>query len=193
MDRLRRAMDRLRALIADAIQYVQNASPRERRLILFAGSGVLAFLLLVLWAGFGRSISRHEDGLAEKRASFEKVQRLAAGYGQQEQERQLLEARLRQSPPALMGFVDGLARQEGVEIGSMADRGVVGGGQNGRPRESSVEVSLGKVPLDKLMRLLQSIERSPGVVRVRRLRLRKSQENKDTLDVSLTVSAWQAA
>ena len=192
MERLRRAMDRLRALIADAIQYVQNASPRERRLILFAGSGVLAFLLLVLWAGFGRSIARHEDSLAEKRSSFEKAQRLAAGYGQQEQERQLLEARLRQSPPALMGFVDGLARQEGVEIGSMADRGV-GGGQNGRPRESSVEVSLGKVPLDKLMRLLQSIERSPGVVRVRRLRLRKSPESKDTLDVSLTVSAWQAA
>ena len=193
MDRLRRAMDRLRALIADAIQYVQNASPRERRLILFAGAGALAFLLLVLWAGFGSSISRHEDSLAEKRSNFDKVQRLAAGYGQQEQERQLLEARLRQSPPALMGFVDGLARQEGVEIGSMADRGVVGGGQNGRPRESSVEVSLGKVPLDKLMRLLQSIERSPGVVRVRRLRLRKSQENKDTLDVTLTVSAWQAA
>ena len=186
-------MERLRALIADALQYVQNASPRERRLLLFAGGGVLALLLLVLWAGFGSSIARHEDGLSEKRTSFEKVQRLAAGYGQQEQERQLLEARLRQSPPALMGFVDGLARQEGVEIGSMADRGVVGGGQNGRPRESSVEVSLGKVPLEKLMRLLQSIERSPGVVRVRRLRLRKSQESKDTLDVTLTVSAWQSA
>jgi general secretion pathway protein M len=193
MDRLRHVMDRLRALIADAIEYVQNASPRERRLILFAGAGALAFLLLVLWAGFGSSISRHEDALAEKRSNFDKVQRLAAGYGQQEQERQLLEARLRQSPPALMGFVDGLARQEGIEIGSMADRGIVGGGQNGRPRESSVEVSLGKVPLEKLMRLLQSIERSPGVVRVRRLRLRKSQENKDTLDVTLTVSAWQAA
>ena len=139
------------------------------------------------------SIRRHETALDEKRSAFEKVQRLAAGYGQQEQERQLLEARLRQSPPQLMGFVDGLARQEGVDIGSMLDRGVVSGGQNGRPRESSVEVSLGKVPLEKLMRLLQSIERSPGVVRVRRLRLRKSQENKDTLDVTLTVSAWQSA
>src|SRR5712664_658559 len=173
-------MERLRALIADALQYVQNASPRERRLLLFAGGGVLAFLLLVLWAGFGRSITRQEVALEEKRSAFDKVQRLAAGYGQQEQERQLLEARLRQSPPALMGFVDGLARQEGVEIGSMADRGVVGGGQNGRP-------------LEKLMRLLQSIERSPGVVRVRRLRLRKAQESKDTLDVTLTVSAWQSA
>ena len=186
-------MERLRALVTDAVQYVQNASPRERRLLLFAGGGVLAVLLLVLWAGFGSSIRRQEAALDDKRSSFEKVQRLAAGYGQQEQERQLLEARLRQSPPALMGFVDGLARQEGIDIGGMVDRGVQAGGQNGRPRESSVEVSLAKVPLEKLMRLLQSIERSPGVVRVRRLRLRKSPENKDTLDVTLTVSAWQSA
>jgi len=186
-------MERLRALVADALQYVQNASPRERRLLLFAGGGVVAFLLLVIWLGFGSSIRRHQDALEEKRAAFEQVQRLAAGYGQQEQERQLLEARLRQSPPALMGFVDGLARQEGIEIGSMADRGVVGGGQNGRPRENSVELSLGKVPLEKLMKLLEAIERSPGVVRVRRLRLRKSADSKDTLDVTLTVSAWQAA
>jgi type II secretory pathway component PulM len=186
-------MDRVRALITDAVQYVQNASPRERRLLLLAGGGVVMFLLLVLWVGFGSSIRAQETALDERRSAFEKVQRLAAGYGQQEQERQLLEARLRQSPPALMGFVDGLARQEGVDIGGMVDRGVQAGGQNGRPRESSVEVSLAKVPLEKLMRLLSSIERSPGVVRVRRLRLRKSQENKDTLDVTLTVSAWQSA
>ena len=186
-------MEKLRTLLADAMQYVQNASPRERRLILFASAGVLAFVLLVLWAGFGSSISRHHDSLEEKRSAFEKVQRLSAGYAQQEQERQMLEARLRQSPPALMGFVDGLARQEGIDIGGMADRGVQGGGQNGRPRESSVDVSLSKVPLDKLMRLLQDIERTPGVVRVRKLRLHKSSENKDTLDVTMTVSAWQAA
>jgi general secretion pathway protein M len=186
-------MERVRALIGDALQYVQNATPRERRLLLLAGAGALIFLLLILWAGFGSSIRKHENSLAEKRSSFEKVQRLAAGFAQQEQQRQLLEARLRQSPPTLMGFVDGLARQEGLEIGGMTDRGVQSGGQNGRPRESSVEVSLGKVPLDKLMRLLQTIERSPGVVRVRRLRLRKSPENKDTLDVTITVSAWQAA
>ena len=186
-------LHKARALLGDAVQYVQNASPRERRLLLFAGAGVTAFLLLILWAAFGSSIHRHEESLAEKRSAFDKVQRLSASYGQQEQERQLLEARLRQSPPALMGYVDGLARQEGVEIGSMLDRGVLSGGQNGRPRESAVEVSFAKVPLDKLMRLLQAIERSPGVVRVRRLRLRKSTENKDTLDVTMTVSAWQAA
>ena len=54
-------------------------------------------------------------------------------------------------------------------------------------------MNLGKVPLDKLVRLLQNVERSPGVVRVRRLRLRKSFDNKDVLDVSLSVSAWQGS
>ena len=101
--------------------------------------------------------------------------------------------RLRQSPPALMSFVDTTSRNAGVEVGGMSDRGVVAGGQNGRPRETSVEVNLGTVPLDKLVKLLTDIERSPGVVRVRRLRLRKSYDNKDALDVSLTVSAWQGS
>jgi general secretion pathway protein M len=185
-------MERLRALLADAQQYLAAASPRERRLIGFTAAGVTAFLLLVLWLGFGSSIRKHEEALEERRSSFEKVQKLAAGFGREEQERQLLEAKLRQSPPALMGFVDAIARQEGVEIGGMSDRGIRAG-QDGRLRESSVEANLGKVPLDKLMRLLQNIERSPGVVRVRRLHLRKSSDNKETLDVTMTVSAWQGA
>jgi len=186
-------MDKLRALFADAQQYLAAASPRERRLVGLMAAGITGFLLLIIWLGFGSSIRKHEDVLEEKRGFFEKVQKLAAGFGREEQERQLLEARLRQSPPALMGFVDGMARQEGVEIGGMSDRGIRAVGQDGRLRESSVEANLGKVPLDKLMRLLQNIERSPGVVRVRRLHLRKSSDNKETLDVTMTVSAWQGA
>ncbi|GAC1339729.1 MAG: hypothetical protein NVSMB23_09090 [Myxococcales bacterium] len=187
------ALDKARALAADAIEYLAAASPRERRLVGFAASGVFLFLLLVIYAAFSSAISRRTSSLEEKRAAFAKVQVLARNYGQQEQERQMLEARLRQSPPGLMAFVDGLAKEQGLDIASMSDLGIQRGGQNGRPRESSVEVNLGKVPLDKLTRLLEALERSPGVVRVRRLRVNKSRESKDALDVSLTVSTWQGA
>jgi len=92
-----------------------------------------------------------------------------------------------------MSFVDSTAKSDGVEVGGMSDRGVISGGQNGKPREQSVEVNVSKVSLDKLVKFLADIEHSPGVVKVRRLRVRKSFENKDLLDVSLSVSVWQGA
>ncbi len=188
-----RLLERIRALWADGQAWLAAATPRERRLLLLAGGAVFLFVVLIAWAGFSSAIRGAEAALDDKRSDFEKISRLAAGYGALEQERQLLEARLRQSPPALMSFVDTQARNDGVEVGGMSDRGVVAGGQDGRPREMSVEVNLGKVPLDKLIKLLTDIEHSPGVVRVRRLRLRKAYDNKDMLDVSLSVSAWQGS
>src|SRR5258708_11115333 len=186
-------MEKIRALLADAQTWLSAASPREKRLLAFAAGGFLLFVVLIVWASFSSSIRKAQITLDEKRDDFEKISRLAAGYGLQEQERQLLEARLRHSPPALMSFVDSSAKTAGVEVGGMSDRGAVAGGQNGQPQEMAVEVNLGKVPLDKLVKLLQDIEHSPGVVRVRRLRLRKAFENKDVLDVSLSVSAWQGS
>jgi type II secretory pathway component PulM len=185
-------MDRLRALWVDIQSWLAAASPRERRLLALSAGGAFLLILLIGIASFRGAIRGAQASLGEKRSDFDKISRLAQNYGAQEQERQLLEARLRQSPPALMTFVDTTARNDGVEVGGMSDRGVVAGGQGGRPRESQVEVNVGKVSLDKLVKLLADIEHSPGVVRTRRLRLRKS-ENKDQLDVTLTVSAWQGS
>ena len=185
-------MEKIKQLISDASEYLANASPREKRMVALGAGGVALFIVLMVFASFTGSIHKKQDSLEEKSADFEKVQRLSADYNSREQERQLLEARLRQSPPALMSFVDGLAKEKGVEIGGMSDRGVVSDGKGGRPKESSVEVNLGKVPLEKLLQLLDGIDKSPGVVRVRRLRVRKSTENKEALDVTMTISTWSA-
>jgi len=184
-------MNAIRKLIADISEYLDAASPREKRLILGAVVGVLLFAVLVGYASFSSAIGKAERTLEEKRDDFAKVEKLAATYGAQEIERQSLEQRLRQSPTQLMSYVDGLAKGSQVDIPSMSDRGVVAGGQGGRPRESQVEFNLTKVPLDKLNAFLKSLESTPGVVRVRRLRIRKSYDNKDTLDVNIAVSTWQ--
>jgi general secretion pathway protein M len=186
-------MEKIRALIADGQAWIAAATPRERRLLSMAAGGVALFIVFVFWVSFGSAIRKAQDNLEEKQRDFEKISRLSAGYAVQEQERQLLEARLRQSPPALMSFVDGTAKADGIEVGGMSDRGVIAGGQNGKPREQSVEVNLTKVPLDKLVKLLSDLEHGPGVVKIRRLRIRKSAENREMLDVSLSVSAWQGA
>jgi len=193
MEKIRALLGKIGALLSDGQAWLAAATPREKRLLALAAGGLFFFAGFIGWASFRSGISHAQSALEEKQLDFDKISRLAAGYGVQEQERQLLEARLRQSPPALMSFVDTAAHNDGVEVGGMSDRGAVAGGQNGRPREVSVEVNLGKVPLEKLVKLLNDIERSPGVVKVRRLRLRKSFDNKDLLDVSLSISAWQGS
>jgi general secretion pathway protein M len=186
-------MDKIRALIADGQAWLAAATPRERRLLGMASGGVALFIVFIFWVSFGSAIRKAQSNLEEKQADFEKIARLSSGFAQQEQERQSLEIRLRQSPPALMSFVDSTAKAGGVEVGGMSDRGVVSGGTGGKPKEQSVEVNMSKVPLDKLVKLLSDLEHGPGVVKVRRLRVRKSNENKELLDVSLSVSAWQGA
>jgi type II secretory pathway component PulM len=186
-------MDKVRALIADAQAWLAAATPRERRLLAMASSGIALFVVFIFWVSFSSAIRKAQGNLAEKQLDFEKISQLSSGFATQEQERQLLEARLRQSPPALMSFVDSTAKSDGVEVGSMSDRGVIAGGNAGKPKEQSVEVNMSKVSLDKLVKLLSDLEHSPGVVKVRRLRVRKSPENRDLLDVSLSVSAWQGA
>src|SRR2546428_557457 len=73
-------MDRIRAWWADAQAWLAAATPRERRLIMLAGGGVLLFIVLVTYASFSAAIRRAETALDEKRADFEKISRLAAGY-----------------------------------------------------------------------------------------------------------------
>src|SRR3954453_1574454 len=129
-------MDRVRALLADLQAWLPGASPREKRLLAMASGGVLLFIVLIGWASFSSAINKAQLSVEEKHDDFDKISRLAPGYGAQEQERQLLEARLPQSPPALMSFVDTAAKNDGVDVGGMSDRGVIAGGQTGKPKET---------------------------------------------------------
>ena len=79
-------MGRIRAWWTDARAWLAAASPRERRLITLAGGGILLFVVLVTYASFSAAIRRAETALDEKRSDFEKISRLAAGYGALEQE-----------------------------------------------------------------------------------------------------------
>ena len=78
-------MDKLRALLADAQAWLSASSPREKRLLALAAGGVLVFVVLIGWASFSASIRKAQAALDEKRDDFEKISRLSAGYGAQEQ------------------------------------------------------------------------------------------------------------
>ena len=58
-------------------------------------------------------------------------------------------------------------------------------------REESVEVNLARVEPPRLGRLMQSLERGPGVVKVRRLRLTTRTDDPKLVDATFVVSTYQ--
>src|SRR2546422_6737263 len=97
-------MDRIRAWWADAQAWLAAATPRERRLIMLAGGGVLLFIVLVTYASFSAAIRRAETALDEKRADFEKISRLARGQRALEEALPVPQRPLVPRPPAPTGF-----------------------------------------------------------------------------------------
>jgi len=79
-------MEKLRALMADGAAWLAASTPREKRLLAMAARRQRALIVLIAYA---QLLLRHPQGrktsLEEKQLDFEKISRLAAGFGAQEQ------------------------------------------------------------------------------------------------------------
>jgi general secretion pathway protein M len=57
--------------------------------------------------------------------------------------------------------------------------------------EESVEVNLVRIELGKLARLIQGLERGPGLVKVRRLRIATRTDDPKLVDATVVVATYQ--
>ena len=84
-------------------------------------------------------------------------------------ERAALEARLKGPPVQLMSHVSQVGSGLGVEVTDLRPTGAPV--ELDGVMEESVEVNLVRIELGRLARLIQGLERGPGLVKVRRLRI----------------------
>src|SRR5512136_3426898 len=181
-------MEPLRRIRAQVEAFLSRLSPRERVMVSAAAVAVAAFVLFLATTGISRSLSARESRIAQKTQMLSQLGKLTAGYRQAQAERQALEARLKGPPLQLMSFVSQTGAQAGVEVNDL---------RPGTPStsegltEESVEVNLARIDLPRLARLVDALERGPGVVKVRRLRVATRNDDPSLVDVTLQVSAWQ--
>jgi general secretion pathway protein M len=182
-------METLRRWRASVEAFLVRLSPRERVMVMAAAAAVVAFVLFLVVTGVSRSLRARERRVEAKTQMLSQVGRLTASYRQQQAERQSMEARLKGPPVQLMSFVSQTGAQLGVEVNDL---------RPGTPSttegltEETVEINLARMDLGKLARLLDALERGPGVVKVRKLRMATRNDDPALVDVTLQVATWQA-
>lgn len=157
-------------------------SSREKRMVGGAGAAVACFAIFMVVFTFGNKADAIRKRTAEKISKLDEVQTLASGYRDAKARQDALEAQLRGSNVRLVSYLEEKAKPAGIELPSInpkADAPIEGS----KIVESSVEVTLSDVKLNRLVDFLQSVEAGPGIVKVKNLRLepRVAQE---------TVTAW---
>lgn len=173
--------------LKNALAYVQHwfaqLSSRERRMVLVAGSALAAFLVFIVFISFSNSAAGYRSRTEDKAEKLSEVQSLAASFRESEQQRQAVERQLGgMGNVPLMTFLEEKGDAAGLDIRTINPRNDLPIG-DGRIIESAVVLTLADVSLDKLVRFLADVERGPGVVKVKELRLepRRDQE---------TITAW---
>ena len=163
-------MDRLRQLWADAQTWWSGLSRREKVLVGAAsgGGGGLRLLRRPVRAAGSADDTRRRT--ATKLTQLAEAQALSQSYAEAERARKADEAQLseeRRQPhhlPRGEGRA-GRARHPGAHAQGGRPVG------DGRIIESTVELTLTDVTLPKLVTFLSAVERGPGMVRVKSLRI----------------------
>lgn len=182
-------MNRLQELFAEVGSYLQKLSPRERLLVgLTAGAAVL-LLLFFSGLGFVSAVHRHQLAIENKTKALREISQLAGSYAERSRSRQQLEQRLK-NKVALFTFIDEVSKKKHIEIGDMQDRGNTVG--QDKITESTVELDLTKVTLDRLTAFLKALEHDPRLIRVKKIRVRGRIDDPNSVDASLTISAYSS-
>jgi general secretion pathway protein M len=182
-------MERLKQLRAELEAWLGRLSPRERALVGAATAAALLFVGSLMAAGMGASVRSRESRIVEKTKVLDQVGQLAGGYRRVQMERAALEARLKGPPVQLMSHVSQVGSGLGVEVTDLRPTGAPV--ELDGVTEESVEVNLVRIELGRLARLVQGLERGPGLVKVRRLRISTRTDDPKLVDATVVVATYQ--
>ncbi len=175
-------MSAITDLQARVQQQLAALSAREKKMLGGAAAALSIFVVFMVLFSFGNTADKIRDRTAKKIVQLDEVQTLAAGYRDAKARQDALENQLRMSNVRLVSYLEDKAKPAGIELPSINPKSDVPL-DGSKIVESSVEVTLTDVRLDRLLDFLKAVEAGPGIVKVKYLRMepRPAQE---------TVTAW---
>ena len=181
----------MKELLARLRNAYQGLSSQERILVTIAAAGVgaaLVFLVVVnpilgLAGAADRRVSNAEQEL-------ELVRRLRLEYDEVHGRLATVEERIRNGPRGeIFTTLEKLAAEAVVKVDSMEPRTSPA---SDAYRETKVQVALKNVTLAQLVNYLHKIDSSNQVLSIKSLRIRTRADKPELLDVTFTVSSFEA-
>jgi general secretion pathway protein M len=163
-------MDRLRQRWAEIQNRWSELSRREKLLVSSAATAVLGFTLFIILFSLAVSADNTRHRTATKLSQLATAQALSQSYADAERARKAEEAQLATSGVSLTTYLDEKGTQFGLAIPALTPKADAPIG-DGRIIESTVELTLTDIALPKLVSFLSAVERGPGMVRVKSLRI----------------------
>ncbi len=181
MQRLRNIYNQLSATLA-------TLSQREQRLVLFAGTAICVFIVFLISLGFSRRDDAIRSRSHVKSAQLTEMMTLVSTYRTRRAKSAELERRLQASNVRLLTFLDGKARKAGIDLQTQSPRPDIQL-EGSQITESSVEITLTEVKLNRLVDFLNAVEAAPEMVTVKYIRI-EPRPGSAALTAWLTIAAY---
>lgn len=182
-------MEKLRALWGDLQAKFSALSARERTLVSIAGAAVVVFALFLILYTSASNASATRRRTADKLAKLQTAQQLAQSYREAELVRRRTEQQLSGNNLQLISYLEERGTRAGLDIPAMNPKGDVSLG-DGKIIESSVELTLTDVPLAQFYNFLSEVERGPGLIKVKYLRI-EPRPGTETLTAWVNIAAYK--
>ena len=180
-------MNQLKEFMVRAQAWFQTLTQRERRLVALAGALAMGFALFLVVFTFSNTAANIRRRTQEKVLKLDEVQTLAAGFRESEAKRAALEAQLRGSNVRLASYIEEKGTRAGLDIPSINPRADVTLAGD-KIVESSAEVTLTDIKINRLVDFLSSLEQGPGMVKVKYLRVEPRSAN-ESLTAWVTIAS----
>lgn len=167
---------------------LDKLEPRERRLltILLGFLGVIVLLLVPIGLASTASSKRTEN--QEVRDLLQSIYEASGKVNERKAQKDALLARYARPAPALAGFIEDAAKQQGLTAAESQDRPDVPHGKKYTERVTVVKMH--RIGMLGLAKMLERIESSGHPVAVTKLNIKPRAGEPDSYEVELGVSAF---
>ncbi|WP_437967644.1 hypothetical protein WMF04_50285 [Sorangium sp. So ce260] len=167
---------------------LDKLEPRERRLltVLLGFMGVLVLLLVPI--GLASIASSKRTDNQEVRDLLQQIYEASGKVNERKAQKDALLARYARPAPALAGFIEDAAKQQGLTAAESQDRPDVPHGKKYTERVTVVKMH--RIGMLGLAKMLERIESSGHPVAVTKLNIKPRAGEPDSYEVELGVSAF---